>query len=46
MKTPKAGGKRGASRPEAGSDAKTAPSDSVDSGNSDRLVGRTEASSV
>jgi hypothetical protein len=46
MKTPKTGGERGALRPEAGSDAKTAPGDSVDGGAPDRLAGHTEASSV
>jgi hypothetical protein len=43
MKTPKADGDGGASRPEADSNAKTAPSDSVDGEGHDRLVGRTEA---
>jgi hypothetical protein len=43
MKTPKADGDGRASRPEAGSNAKTAPSDSVDGEGHDRLVGRTEA---
>jgi hypothetical protein len=46
MKTTKADGERGASRPETGSDAKTAPSDSVDGGDNDRLVGRAEAAGV